>query len=357
VWGQRLYKQGFAADALGKFEESWGLRALPVTAYNIAVCHEDLKREGQAIRWYREYLRRAPDASDKKDVLATMTALEKRLQKQGKQALVVITEPEAVDVEIGGQAYGLSPVVVTLPKGTHRVVARAKGLVTVERNVVLPDNTSVEVSLLLSPERTESRVDSVKADAPVMTKVEPAVVTQQATTTLTLQADEALVKLVKRERTAVPWVLLGSAVGLWPVAPSRSQGTRGRACSAARATRLARCETSTSFKSATSPPAPSRCSRSPASSPSRPSSSSSSRAAEAPGRASTPMSAGVDAVPFATRGTPRARLHRRHGEDDGRRRRVRAHQPFEGDAASHAGGVASRVRSAFEPASVRVGRV
>lgn len=218
VWGQRLYKQGFAADALGKFEESWGLRALPVTAYNIAVCHEDLKREGQAIRWYREYLRRAPDASDKKDVLATMTALEKRLQKQGKQALVVITEPEAVDVEIGGQAYGLSPVVVTLPPGTHRVVARAKGLVTVERNVVLPDNTSVEVSLLLSPERTESRVDSVKADAPVMTKVEPAVVAQQATTTLTLQADEALVKLVKRERTAVPWVLLGSAVAVGALA-------------------------------------------------------------------------------------------------------------------------------------------
>ncbi|MDX2011756.1 MAG: PEGA domain-containing protein [Myxococcaceae bacterium] len=212
LWGQRLYKQGFAADALGKFEESWGLRALPVTAYNIAVCHEDLKREAQAIRWYREYLRRAPDAADKKDVLATITALELRLKKQGRQALVIITEPEGVDVEVGGQPYGVSPVVVTLPPGTHRVVARAKGLVSVERNVVLPDNTSAEVSLLLSPDKTESRVDPVKADVPA--RVELPVATEQPVTALTLMADDTLKKLVRRERTAEPWVLLGASAAV-----------------------------------------------------------------------------------------------------------------------------------------------
>jgi tetratricopeptide (TPR) repeat protein len=212
LWGQRLYKQGLAADALVKFEESWSLRALPVTAYNIAVCQEDLKREAQAIRWYREYLRRAPDAPDKKDVLKTMTALEQRLKKQGKQALVVVTEPDGVDIEVGGLPYGLSPVVVTLPPGTHRVVARGKGLVTVERNVALPDDTSVEVSLLLSPDKTESRVGSTAGDAPL--RGEAPVGTRLPATTLTLKADEALSKLVKRERTAVPWLLLGASGAL-----------------------------------------------------------------------------------------------------------------------------------------------
>jgi tetratricopeptide (TPR) repeat protein len=226
LWGQRLYKQGLASDALVKFEESWSLRALPVTAYNIAVCQEDLKRDAQAIRWYREYLRRAPDAPDKKDVLKTMTALEQRLKKQGKQALVVVTEPDGVDVEVGGVPYGLSPVVVTLPPGTHRVVARGKGLVTVERNVALPDDTSVEVSLLLSPDKTESRVGSTPGDAP--TRVEPPVDTQQPPTTLMLKADEALSKLVKRERTAVPWVLLGAS-GALAVAGGVTLGLSARA--------------------------------------------------------------------------------------------------------------------------------
>ncbi len=204
--GQGLYAKGLAADALARFEEAWAKRALPVTAYNIAICHEDLKRWGQAIRWYREYLRRAPDASDKKAVLATLVTLEGTLQREGTQALVIFAEPQAVQVEVDGEAIGPTPAMITVKPGTHRVVAKGPGLITGERNVEVPADTSVELSLLLKPESTSTAVRPVKGEVPL----EPVQVNAPLTT-LTLQADEVLKKLVRRERTAVPWVLLAAA--------------------------------------------------------------------------------------------------------------------------------------------------
>jgi tetratricopeptide (TPR) repeat protein len=45
------------------------------SAYNVALCHSKLRHWGDAVRWYREYLKRNPAADDKAQVLETIRVL------------------------------------------------------------------------------------------------------------------------------------------------------------------------------------------------------------------------------------------------------------------------------------------
>ncbi len=47
----------------------------PASAFNAALCHRRLQHWGEAIRWYREYLKRSPDADDKAEVLEAIRVL------------------------------------------------------------------------------------------------------------------------------------------------------------------------------------------------------------------------------------------------------------------------------------------
>ncbi|MGH9444939.1 MAG: tetratricopeptide repeat protein [Terriglobia bacterium] len=48
----------------------------PTSAYNVALCLQDMGDFSDAVTWYQEYLRRAPDVSDRDQVLARIAALQ-----------------------------------------------------------------------------------------------------------------------------------------------------------------------------------------------------------------------------------------------------------------------------------------
>ena len=62
--------------ALQSFEKAAELSPEePASAYNVALCHSKLRHWGDAVRWYREYLKRNPSADDKAQVLETIRVL------------------------------------------------------------------------------------------------------------------------------------------------------------------------------------------------------------------------------------------------------------------------------------------
>jgi hypothetical protein len=73
------------------------------------------------LRWYRDYLRRAPDAPNAKDVQATVDALEDRLAKKGLQQLTVMSTPAGATVSVDGRPVGVTPWTGDLLPGKHRV--------------------------------------------------------------------------------------------------------------------------------------------------------------------------------------------------------------------------------------------
>jgi tetratricopeptide (TPR) repeat protein len=75
VSAQAYFKQGRVADALREFQEAYRIAPRPAFHYNIAICHEKLGNDAEAIAAYERYLEESPDAPDHDAVQAHIDQL------------------------------------------------------------------------------------------------------------------------------------------------------------------------------------------------------------------------------------------------------------------------------------------
>src|SRR5438874_364457 len=66
--GEQLYGQGEYGAAIWNFREAETIRLTPEVAFDLAKCHEKIGDLAFATFYYRQYLKRAPNASDALDV-------------------------------------------------------------------------------------------------------------------------------------------------------------------------------------------------------------------------------------------------------------------------------------------------
>lgn len=76
VSGSKHFDLGEYAEALSDFKEGYRLKDDPVFLYNIAQCHRLLNQNTDALRAYKTYLRRAPNASNRGEVERKIAAIE-----------------------------------------------------------------------------------------------------------------------------------------------------------------------------------------------------------------------------------------------------------------------------------------
>src|SRR5687768_15876190 len=74
--GTSFYNLAHFKDALGEFESGYLEKADPVFIYNIAQCHRQMGNIGEALRFYRTYLRSAPKAPNRVEVERRIKDLE-----------------------------------------------------------------------------------------------------------------------------------------------------------------------------------------------------------------------------------------------------------------------------------------
>lgn len=77
--GSQHFDLGEYADALADFKEAYRLVSDPVFLFNIAQCQRQLGDRQQAIRSYRMYLVKAPDAPNAESVRETVAQLQHEL--------------------------------------------------------------------------------------------------------------------------------------------------------------------------------------------------------------------------------------------------------------------------------------
>jgi tetratricopeptide (TPR) repeat protein len=150
------YEEGAAAYAAGRFKDAVDLflaadRLAPSAplSFNIARAYEKLGDDSGALRWYRDYLRRAPDAANASDVKGLVEKLEDRLSKKGVQQLSVMSTPEGATVSVDDRPVGVTPWTGDLLPGRHRVELSLRGFEENTLEVELAAHRSQDVSVAL----------------------------------------------------------------------------------------------------------------------------------------------------------------------------------------------------------------
>jgi tetratricopeptide (TPR) repeat protein len=150
--GVEQYRAGRYAEAVAAFLEADRLAPSPALSFNIARAYERLDDTSGALRWYRDYLRRNPNAKNAAGVKERIAALAARLAQTGLQQLSVLSTPDGATVLVDGQAVGATPFTGELAPGRHLVLIERQGYRQARHEIVLAPSTPTELNVSLEPE-------------------------------------------------------------------------------------------------------------------------------------------------------------------------------------------------------------
>ncbi len=125
--GIAAYKEGRFKDAIDAFLDAHEQYPSPVLSFNTARAYEKMGDSAGALRFYREYLRQSPTASDRTTVEQRVAELEKKLEARGIQQVTIFSKPEAATVVLDGRPVGVTPWTGEIAPGSHAVTLRREG--------------------------------------------------------------------------------------------------------------------------------------------------------------------------------------------------------------------------------------
>jgi hypothetical protein len=121
--GEQLYTQGEYGAAIWNFRQADRIRVTPEVAFDLAKCHEKINDVAFATFYYRQYLKRAPNANDALDVAERVGTVLAKAESEGRGLLEVLS-PGAIDVAINRASFAEAPVAVFLAPGEYEVTAK-----------------------------------------------------------------------------------------------------------------------------------------------------------------------------------------------------------------------------------------
>lgn len=171
--GVSAYREGRYYDAVDIFLETNRLYPDPKLSFNVGKAFEGMGNQAGALRYYREYLRRLPDASDAREVEGHVHQLEQTLSQKGLQQLTVLSSPEGATVKLDGQAVGVTPWTGESFAGKHRIVLEAAGYRRSESVIEIDPHRARDFNIELSkePPKSESAALTPRAALPAAPKL------------------------------------------------------------------------------------------------------------------------------------------------------------------------------------------
>lgn len=157
--GTQAYDQGEFQVALEHFEETYRLFPHPDVLYRLALCHERLGNDDEAIQHYRLFLSAVPDAKERGRVERTIALLEERLGSPMGD-LQVATSPAGAAVSILSprpKELGESPVQVSLSPGTYEIAIEKEGFEPVVEQISIVRGKTVVLHKDIAPLKIEEQ--------------------------------------------------------------------------------------------------------------------------------------------------------------------------------------------------------
>jgi hypothetical protein len=148
--GRQLYDAGDYRGAIAEFAAADQVAPSAMLEYNIALCHERLGEKAEAVRRYRAYLDRVPDATNRASVEEKVHKLEAEIEAQ-KPAPSGPVEPYPPEAPEGDAVPPPPPPVAGGPAPTgdpelDRVAGIDVGRVHAERNGGQPPGPAMGMS-------------------------------------------------------------------------------------------------------------------------------------------------------------------------------------------------------------------
>jgi tetratricopeptide (TPR) repeat protein len=145
--GITAYKEGRFKDAIDAFLDAHREYPSPTLSFNAARAYEKMGDNAGALRFYREYLRQSPNASDKGRVDERVADLEKKLQSRGIQQVTVLSNTLGATVVLDGQPVGITPWTGEIAPGAHEVKLRREGSLEARGTLDLPADHAIDFQL------------------------------------------------------------------------------------------------------------------------------------------------------------------------------------------------------------------
>ncbi len=82
----KLYNLGKFTDAIAEYQAAYLVSADPVMLFNIAQCHRNNSQPEEAIRFYKNYLRNAPNAVNRAQVEKNIADMERLVEERKQQS-------------------------------------------------------------------------------------------------------------------------------------------------------------------------------------------------------------------------------------------------------------------------------
>jgi tetratricopeptide (TPR) repeat protein len=143
--GAAAFAEGRYKDAIDFFLDANRIAPNPAFSYNIGLAYEQLGDAADALRYYRDYLRRLPEASDRLEVEARVVQAENKLAARGVQQVTVLSVPEGATVSVDGRPLGVTPWTGEMEPGTHATSVQMRGYRDANRSFILPADHALEV--------------------------------------------------------------------------------------------------------------------------------------------------------------------------------------------------------------------
>jgi len=178
----------------------------PVLAKNLSIAHLKLKRPEQAHYYISFYLTMAgkdlpPDTLKK--ALISLDLIERDLV--GREKITLTTTPADATVYVDGASPAnryRTPFAWRFAPGVHKLTIAREGMVTVEEEFTVEPGRSIELTVTLLP---NAQLDVADSGAPGKHPPDNPV---------GIPKDPVVSRPVDRERTALPWVIVGGGVAV-----------------------------------------------------------------------------------------------------------------------------------------------
>ncbi len=149
--GVQAYRQRSFEDAIERFLAADKLAPRPALAYNVARAYEKLQEPARALQYYREYLRRGADASNRDEVERRVAELQADIVEQGLQQVTIRSKPEGAKVFIDETLRGTTPWTSELSLGKHELRLEHPGHDSARVPLTLDSRRAQDLDLALAP--------------------------------------------------------------------------------------------------------------------------------------------------------------------------------------------------------------
>lgn len=145
--GAKAYREARYQEAIDAFMAAYALDPDAVLMFNAGQASEKLARVPDALRFYRDYLRLAPAASDRPAVEASIRNLEARLRERGLQQVSVYSTPAGAELTMDGKDVGRTPWTGELSPGSHEALLRMAGRGEVRKSFALGAERAMDLDI------------------------------------------------------------------------------------------------------------------------------------------------------------------------------------------------------------------